>query len=182
MYRDAYLNQWMQPDTIVPDWQNPQTLNRYMYVNGNPVNFTDPSGLCPTCYIFFFPGLGNQGDINDPEFGGKENRDVFDNLGPGEQDMVRQLRDQTKAKVFPIYPYGSGLAPSDGHKRENLPVLIAAGYGMSSVPQAKAMEILENIQGACTENNNVTINTKKLNVTFIGYSGGGQIAYSTAQK
>ncbi len=45
-YYSAYLNRWIQPDTIVPDPKNPQTLNRYSYVNNNPVKYTDPSGHC----------------------------------------------------------------------------------------------------------------------------------------
>ncbi len=34
----------MQPDTIVPEPGNPQTLNRYAYVLNNPLRYTDPSG------------------------------------------------------------------------------------------------------------------------------------------
>ncbi len=43
-YYSAYLNQWIQPDTILPDFKNPQSLNRYTYVLDNPVLYTDPSG------------------------------------------------------------------------------------------------------------------------------------------
>jgi RHS repeat-associated protein len=39
-----YLNRWLSPDTIVPDPQNPQGLNRYSYVNNRPLNFADPTG------------------------------------------------------------------------------------------------------------------------------------------
>jgi hypothetical protein len=39
-----YLNRWSQPDTIVPNPFNPQTLNRYSYGNNNPLIFVDPSG------------------------------------------------------------------------------------------------------------------------------------------
>ena len=45
-FYSPYLNRWIQPDTIVPDPANPQTLNRYAYVNNNPVRYTDPSGHC----------------------------------------------------------------------------------------------------------------------------------------
>lgn len=43
----TYLNRWLSPDTIVPDFSNPQSLNRYSYVNNRPLNFTDPSGHRP---------------------------------------------------------------------------------------------------------------------------------------
>ncbi len=34
----------MQADTIVPEPGNPMSLNRYIYAEGNPVKYTDPSG------------------------------------------------------------------------------------------------------------------------------------------
>ena len=41
---DSYLNRWIQPDTIVPNPGDPQSLNRYTYVNNNPLRYTDPTG------------------------------------------------------------------------------------------------------------------------------------------
>ncbi len=41
---DPYLNRWTQPDSIVPDPSNPQSLDRYSYVLNNPIRYTDPSG------------------------------------------------------------------------------------------------------------------------------------------
>ena len=38
---DAYLNQFTQPDTIIPD---PGNWDRYAYVNYNPIKYSDPSG------------------------------------------------------------------------------------------------------------------------------------------
>jgi RHS repeat-associated protein len=43
---DPYLNQFTQPDSIIPDLNNPQDWDRYHYANNNPVKYTDPSGHC----------------------------------------------------------------------------------------------------------------------------------------
>ena len=41
---DPALGRWAQADTIVPQPGNPQSLNRYTYVNNNPLKYVDPSG------------------------------------------------------------------------------------------------------------------------------------------
>jgi len=38
------LGRFLQADTLVPDPGNPQSLNRYSYVLGNPLRYTDPTG------------------------------------------------------------------------------------------------------------------------------------------
>ena len=43
------LGRFTQPDTIIPDPNNPQTLNRYSYVNNNPINYIDPTGHDEDC-------------------------------------------------------------------------------------------------------------------------------------
>jgi RHS repeat-associated protein len=47
-YREYWNNagRWLQPDPYDGsyDFSNPQSLNRYSYVGGNPLAFTDPSG------------------------------------------------------------------------------------------------------------------------------------------
>ena len=43
-YYDPTLARFIQPDTLVPDPGDPQSLNRYSYVGNNPVRYTDPSG------------------------------------------------------------------------------------------------------------------------------------------
>jgi RHS repeat-associated protein len=45
-YYDPATAQFTQPDTIVPDPATPADLNRYSYVRGNPLRYTDPSGHC----------------------------------------------------------------------------------------------------------------------------------------
>ena len=41
---DPWLGRFIQPDSIVPDTQNPQAHNRYEYVENNPIILIDPSG------------------------------------------------------------------------------------------------------------------------------------------
>ncbi len=44
-YYDPGLARFTQPDTIVPDPGDPQSLNRYSYAGNNPLRYTDPSGF-----------------------------------------------------------------------------------------------------------------------------------------
>jgi RHS repeat-associated protein len=44
-----YVNNshWTQPDPSIPDLYNPQSFNRYSYVENNPVKYTDEDGKSP---------------------------------------------------------------------------------------------------------------------------------------
>jgi|GEM_PF-6661493 len=44
-YYDPKLGRFISPDPTVPEPGNPQSLNRYSYVENNPVTFIDPYGL-----------------------------------------------------------------------------------------------------------------------------------------
>jgi RHS repeat-associated protein len=41
---DSELGHFIQPDTIIPNLINPSSWNRYLYVLGNPIIYTDSSG------------------------------------------------------------------------------------------------------------------------------------------
>ncbi|NQT74506.1 MAG: hypothetical protein HQ553_17340 [Chloroflexi bacterium] len=41
---DPMIGLFITADTIVPDFSDPQSLNRYSYVRNNPLGYTDPSG------------------------------------------------------------------------------------------------------------------------------------------
>jgi RHS repeat-associated protein len=47
-YYDPVTGQFVSPDTLVPDATNLFDYNRYMYVRGNPLKYTDPTGHCST--------------------------------------------------------------------------------------------------------------------------------------
>jgi RHS repeat-associated protein len=43
-YYASTMGRFLKPDSLIPNPANPQSWNLYSYVNGNPVNFNDPSG------------------------------------------------------------------------------------------------------------------------------------------
>jgi hypothetical protein len=157
------------------------SYNRWNYVVSNPINFTDPSGFCPTCFVYFFPGAGNKGDIDDP-YGGIKDDHLNDNLGSNERIFV-ELLSQRGVTVIPVYPYGEGIRTNwdkdnpifgqdtNGNFRY---AILPSAYNLSTIPKTKADEINDSFKMCRQEN--------KWNISFIGYSGGGQMAYSTAQK
>ena len=48
-YYDAMLGRFISADTLVPNPEDPQALNRYTYVDNNHVRYTDPSGHDVSC-------------------------------------------------------------------------------------------------------------------------------------
>ena len=44
-YYDPAVGRWTQQDPLAGRLQDPQSLDRYAFVEGNPVNFVDPSGF-----------------------------------------------------------------------------------------------------------------------------------------
>jgi len=44
-YMDPSVGRFISRDTWMGDYNRPMSLNRWMYVEGNPVNFIDPSGM-----------------------------------------------------------------------------------------------------------------------------------------
>jgi len=44
MWNSPYINHFISADTVIPSYTNPQDLNRYSYVNNNPLRYADPSG------------------------------------------------------------------------------------------------------------------------------------------
>lgn len=45
-YYDSHIRRFTQPDDIIQNPFNPQSLNRYSYVLNNPLRYTDPTGHC----------------------------------------------------------------------------------------------------------------------------------------
>jgi hypothetical protein len=105
---------FFSPDPIIPDYQNPQSGNRYLYALANPILYTDPSGLIhrlsesPAQIVTFWEGqpddfscvptsLAMAISLLQYRHYGIDNRGT---LGP----IVRKGMDQMCRTVFD-YPY-----------------------------------------------------------------------------
>ena len=62
---DPMLGRFMQADTLVPSHQGTQGFDRYAYVNNNPVNGTDPTGMW-MCGDMYDPACAqNKGELDN---------------------------------------------------------------------------------------------------------------------
>jgi RHS repeat-associated protein len=46
-FYDPTIGRFIQPDTIIPSYANPQSLNRFSYVFNSPISYNDPTGNEP---------------------------------------------------------------------------------------------------------------------------------------
>jgi RHS repeat-associated protein len=85
------LGRFTQPDSIVPDPANSQSLNRYSYVRNSPINYTDPTGHRECTSL---------------------NCDGSDDLTPGNPDAqyfpatdlnIDDLNDETQKEIYRDY-------------------------------------------------------------------------------
>jgi len=60
-YYDPIIGRFISADTIVPDFANPQSLNRYSYCINNPLKYVDPSGQD---YVIVGGSGSKQSDFN----------------------------------------------------------------------------------------------------------------------
>ena len=65
-FYSSKLGRFLSADTIVPDWANPQSLNRYAYTYNNPLKYVDPTGH-EACYGTTHNIGTGQGDISQAD-------------------------------------------------------------------------------------------------------------------
>jgi len=116
------IGRWMSADTIVPDPANPQSFNRYSYVLGNPLRFSDPGGHTPIdiCAATqrHAPGCGNgpvYAGSTLVDFSGKWGVRYRENVVGGTEAAAARLYEAVQAdrqRAYAIAPRLGGN-PSD---------------------------------------------------------------------
>jgi hypothetical protein len=85
------LGRFISPDTIVPDYANPQSLNRYSYVYNNPLKYVDPTGHNGECPLHAEPYCSAWKANNvtsDNLWPTKYSGLTFDQLSPRDQQVI----------------------------------------------------------------------------------------------
>ena len=89
-YYSSDTRRFTQPDTIIQDVYNPQSLNRYSYVLNNPLKYTDPSGhiiedaCIVECALMYMTVLTSSPDFQtDMQFLAKDGADFQDDQSFG---------------------------------------------------------------------------------------------------
>ncbi|MFZ1476044.1 MAG: RHS repeat-associated core domain-containing protein, partial [Anaerolineae bacterium] len=85
-YYDPALGRFAQADTLIPQPQNPQSLNRYAYAANNPILFTDQQGQSPTCALCVSTMM-IQAHVWNPLFGTGPDRDGL-RVAQDHQDLI----------------------------------------------------------------------------------------------
>jgi hypothetical protein len=97
-----------------------------LYVGDNPNIYIDPSGMRRFSYLFYFPGVGNDGTSYSKK----------------ETDFLDYLEGESLYFIITekIYPYGVGLVKQGENTR--LVMLSETSGSEHDVSEAKAEEIL----------------------------------------
>ncbi|NWG75740.1 MAG: RHS repeat-associated core domain-containing protein, partial [Rubrivivax sp.] len=120
----AYINRFLQPDTLIPSPANPQSWNRFSYVQNQPINFSDPTGhiriqdgnqndrLRPWSVDKYVPIKRARFDreIGSPPTGGR-GYNILDRLAAIEELFNWSLTTPGEMTIYqtPSYPILSGM-------------------------------------------------------------------------
>ncbi len=104
-FYDPSLGRFLVPDTIVPDPYDLRAMNRYVYVYGNPIIYTDPTGHLPV----FNHTTGQR--IDDPQ----------NNIIPGSGPIQPGYEPSQLAKEIDAFVEGAmeGFSGLDGYGDPN---------------------------------------------------------------
>jgi len=136
-YYDPALGRFTSADTLIPEPGNPQSWDRYAYVENNPLRYTDPSGHMQSCGMEgcgivppliiprsqwgqYAPGE-NPGNFSEAE---RETYDPNDEFG-GYYEYREDLKDELDTIV--LHHVGDGGLSDNPQAIENAH-MVALGY------------------------------------------------------
>ena len=125
-YLDYNNGRWMKPDLIASRVYNPQTLNKYVYVNNNPVNYIDYLGLEEDYQTGYNPQIGHY-RVEKFEFNTFASTGWV-NAGLDESDLIPSgfnwSKDSVDSAAFQLYFYRPwGLKVGSKRYKELLKIL-----------------------------------------------------------
>jgi hypothetical protein len=146
---DTKLRRFMTPDPFVTEPFNPQGLNRFSYVQNNPLSFVDPSGFCgtngPGCVILDEITIvgGSQGGSDG---GG---RSGGGNDGSGSFDMSSSMNDSRTGIGASMQSGPAGPTGQTGPDMQNMPSgAMDVSYMQPSIPGNAPQTNEQQIQNA----------------------------------
>jgi RHS repeat-associated protein len=165
-FYSPYNNRFIQPDSIVPNPSNPQSLNRFSYVYNNPVRFNDPTGhMCTDPEDLWSPGCDGANTVGEKPHGGG-----LGNLGSGNSNSSSGGSSNSSG--------GGGNSGSPGGTSNN------SGCGHHHCPDS-TIDLLDAYQlgwqnfgqaWGIYSNPNATIGQRSLAGAYMGAWGGMHLA------
>ncbi len=116
---DPVIGRFISVDTVVPDWFDPQALNRFSYCRNNPLIYTDPSGHEWQWWENFKKYWGDVGKkyINgEYEWTNPKPPDNWNDLN--EEQQIDWIRNEYTKKVKEPYTAAIGTAVTLGELGE----------------------------------------------------------------
>ncbi|MBI5953670.1 MAG: hypothetical protein HY865_18605 [Chloroflexi bacterium] len=139
------LGRFLQPDTLIPNTQNPQSWNRFSYVRNNPILYNDPTGHNEDCGIGEACQVGHD-NPNDPDpivgsggwGGGGGNND--DDEDDDDSTSIKEDLDSGGGGAKQAIPAKDDLCPDDA--------LYCVEKSLTKTELHETGSLLSNFQGA----------------------------------
>jgi len=125
---DPSIGRFVSADPYIPSPSNPQSYNRYAYVNNNPLSLTDPTGYAETGAAGTNQGSGNSVDSTPQPSGDGSTSGRSDATGKGVDNIDTQNRNTTIAGDSTT---NAPAAPSSGDETldEQYRITVQRGLG-----------------------------------------------------
>jgi RHS repeat-associated protein len=110
-YYDPTIGRFISADNVLPNYANPQALNRYTYVLNNPLKYFDPSGSIVEIPFPLEPDYESYGVAMDPSVftNWPELVEAYDLLGQVAPEITRTLEESSVVFQLRSFDIGSLL-------------------------------------------------------------------------